>query len=109
LATIVAATKAKQSSWLGQRRGRGIGVIVIGWLLMYAFETLKLDQLWWWVADSNTAMAQICAKMGFASMGEDESYMRDRLFFETDRSGYEAFKQSKWALRSPLRFRKEVT
>jgi len=77
--------------WLGQRRGSGLGLRLIVWLLQQAFEILNLDRLWWWVGRNNTDMLKICAKLDFRRLAEDETYAKDRIFFQMDRAEYESF------------------
>jgi RimJ/RimL family protein N-acetyltransferase len=77
--------------WLGQQRGKGIGISVIGCLLRQAFDVLRLDRLWWWVAKENRSMIRICTKLGFSLLEGDQGSMRDRVFFQADESSYKIF------------------
>lgn len=74
--------------WLGRKRGVGIGIYLIGWILELAFVEIGLDRLWWWVARSNGSMVAICMKLGFREFVPQTSTAASTRYFEITASDY---------------------
>lgn len=87
--------------WTSRQFRPGIGVRAACLAMHIAFEELRLERVWWWVAESNTPMLRLCSALGVEPYeGENRGehgveVATGEIAFHLTASGYEALPKNR--------------